>query len=68
VDRTTSKIQDLYIRICRDSKFQLEWERVTQIMAKVLDITPMMVYLAFPYLVRMKSIARRVDPVLKVDA
>ena len=61
------EIQELYIRICRDSKFKIDWVQAAQLTASVLQITPLMVGLAFPYVERMRTIADGNDPVLTLD-
>jgi hypothetical protein len=52
-----SLIQDLYIRIAKDSNFQIDAIKVAQLTAGVLKIHPLEVAWAFPYLSVMHEVA-----------
>ena len=59
------QIQHIYIRICRDSGFQLEWDRAAHLTAAAIGISTWGVWLAFPSLDRMKAIALGTDPIIE---
>lgn len=50
-------IQDLYIRVCRDSGFKLEWERAAALAGATGGFHPMDVWNAMPDLDTMRKIA-----------
>jgi len=51
------QIRNLYIRVCRDSGFQLDYARAAQLAAKVGGFHPMDVWTALPSLSTMRAIA-----------
>jgi hypothetical protein len=59
---TRAEIQSLYIRICQDSRFQLDFIRATQLTAAIASIHPLEVLPAFPSLSVMASIASGTHP------
>ena len=61
-------IQDTYIRICRDGEFTMDWVHVAHLTGRVLNISAIQVWTAFPGMDRMKTIAAGTDPILKIDA
>jgi hypothetical protein len=58
-------IQDLYIRICRDSLFKMDFVAAAQIAGKVGDFHPMEVLMALPSMDVMMEIARGEHPCVK---
>jgi len=54
-DRTT--IQQLFIRICRDTKFKMSAIDAAYLAAKVLDCHPLEIWLAMPSFDTMEEIA-----------
>ena len=63
VERKT--IQDLYIRICKDSKFNMGAIEVAIFAANVLNISPFEVYSAFSDLRTMNEVASGEHPAAK---
>ena len=61
-DRET--IQKLYIRICRDSGFSIDYIQAAILAGKVLNMHPFSVYNAFSYLDVMEKIAKGEHPVV----
>lgn len=56
------KIQDLYIRVCRDSGWQFDYLDAAKFAAKVGGFHPMDVWLAMPDLSTMRKIAQGNHP------
>ena len=63
VDRKT--IQDIYIRVCKDSEFEMEYIQVAIFVAGLLNITPFEVYAAFGDLRTMGEVASGIHPATK---
>lgn len=60
------EIQQLLIRVCRDSGWQMEWTQATILVGKVLDIHPMDVWCqAGIDIATMEKIAKGEHPVCK---
>lgn len=59
-DRKT--IQDIYIRICRDSGFQLSWDRAAHLAGQVGGFHALDVWNAMPSLDTMRQIAAGEHP------
>lgn len=58
-------IQDMYVRVCRDSGFQLSWEQATKLTAKVGGWHPLDVWMAMPSMDVMEEIAEGKHPASK---
>lgn len=65
-DRKT--IQDIYIRVCRDSGFGLDYIAAAQLAAKVVGIHPLDIWIAMPSLSVMEEIATGAHPSVRRDA
>ena len=57
-----AEIQNLYIRVCRDSGFRLNYVAAAQIAASAGGFHPMDVWIAMPSLSVMQEIARGEHP------
>ena len=62
---TRKEIQDLYIRICRDSLFKMDYIRVAHFVADMLKISAIEVWMAFSNMSTMERIAAGTHPVCK---
>jgi hypothetical protein len=62
-DRTT--IQQIYVRVCRDSGFGLDSIRAATLTANMVGCSPLEVWLAMPSLDVMDEIAAGQHPVAK---
>jgi hypothetical protein len=66
--RTTAEdreaLQQAFIRICRDSGFQLDAERACALAAKVLGRSPLEIWMAMPSLDVMREVAAGTHPVV----
>lgn len=56
-------IQDVYIRVCRDSNWNMPWDQAARFVADMLNIHPLAVGNAFPYIMTMQEIAAGIHPV-----
>jgi len=63
---TKEQIQQLYIRVCRDSGFQLEYIQAAILTSRVIGCTALEIWLAFPSLGVMDEVARGLHPATKV--
>lgn len=57
-------IQNVYIRIARDSQFRMDHIEVAKLAGAVLALHPFEVYCTFPYMDVMKDVAEGNHPVL----
>jgi hypothetical protein len=57
-----SLIHDLYIRIAKDSNFQIDAIEVAKLTANILKIHPLEVAWAFPYIYVMREVAAGTHP------
>ena len=55
-------VQDVFIRVCRDSKFRLSTVRAASLVATMLKTHPLAVWLAMPSYSVMEEIACGVHP------
>lgn len=62
---TRKQIQDVYIRVCKDSGFQMEFIQATIFAAKLLKLHPWGVYDAFGDMSAMKAIATGSHPITR---
>lgn len=67
--RTTAEdrelLQKIYIRICKDSGFQLDWYKACWLAAKVAGRHPIEMWQAMPSLGVMEEIAAGTHPVVR---
>lgn len=66
IDRET--IQQVYIRVCRDSGFQLGMDRACQLAARIVGKHPLDIWLAMPGLNVMFEIAAGTHPAAHRDS
>lgn len=64
-DRTT--MQQVFVRVCRDSGFQLDTDRACKLAAKVVGKHPLDIWMAMPGLDVMDAIARGEHPAAKAN-
>lgn len=55
-------VTDAYIRVCRDSGFSLPFDRAAALVGKMLNITPLEVWLAVGTIETMKRVASGEHP------
>ena len=55
--------QDLYIRVCKDSGWQLEYIQAAKLVGKILNCHPFEVYAAFGDMDNMQKVAAGEHPV-----
>lgn len=55
-------IQDVYIRVCKDSGFNMHWEDAAVLTADILNIIPLEVGLAFSRMGDLNQIALGLHP------
>ncbi len=60
-------IQSVFIRIAKDSQFQMDTFKLIHFVANLLKIHPIEVWAAFPYLDTMHEIASGKHPILKIE-
>ena len=60
--------QDLYIRACRDSGWQLDYVEAAKLAGKVLNCHPMNIWVAFGDMKAMEKIAAGEHPICKRGA
>lgn len=60
--RRREDLQAVFIRVCRDSGFRLDYARAAQLAAKVLGAHPMDIWIALPSLDVMQQIAEGSHP------
>lgn len=60
--------QDVFIRVCRDSQFQIEWTRAAKLTALILECHPMDVWGAFSCMDVMEKIAGGTHPAARRGA
>lgn len=58
-------IQKMFIRVCRDSGFTMEYIKATIFAGEILKISPIEVWTSFGSLDTMEEIAKGIHPVLK---
>jgi len=63
---TKKEIQDLYIRVCRDSGFQIEYIQAAILTSRVIGCSALEIWLAFPSLGVMDEVARGIHPASKI--
>ena len=59
---TRTEIQNLYIRVCRDSGWQMDYIEAAKLAARVGGFHPMDVWIAMPSLSTMREIAHGDHP------
>lgn len=57
--------RQVFIRVCRDSGFQLPMERACHLTAQIVGTHPLMVWSAFPYMQVMHEIAAGTHPAVR---
>lgn len=57
--------QDLYIRVCRDSGWQLNYIEAAKLVARILITSPLLIWTKFSSLTLMEEIARGEHPACK---
>lgn len=60
--------QDLYIRVCRDSGWQLDYIEAAKLVARVLNTSPLLIWTKFSSLDLMRQIASGEHPTCHRDA
>lgn len=65
MELTRKLIQSVYIRVCGESGFQLDWVQAAQIASGVLKIHPLQLWNAFACIDQMQEIAFGNHPVCK---
>lgn len=60
-------IQDVYIRVCRDSGFRESFTRAAKITATLLGIHPLQVWVAFGRLETMEEVAAGTHPAVREE-
>tara|TARA_R110000772_G_scaffold99174_2_gene198828 strand:- start:667 stop:873 length:207 start_codon:yes stop_codon:yes gene_type:complete len=64
---TRKQIQDLFLRVCKDSEYTLEWDRASSLTAAILKIHPLQIWLAMPDIDTLIAIATGDHPITKKD-
>jgi hypothetical protein len=59
---TRETIQQMFVRVCRDSGFKLDTMRAATLAARVLGISPLEIWIALPSLNVMDQIAAGTHP------
>ena len=57
--------QDVFVRICKDSNFHMDYVEVAHLAAKMLKCSPLEIWMAFSSLGQMEEIALGKHPVTK---
>lgn len=61
---TRRHVQEMYIRICRDSGFTMHWHRAAVFAAELCDISALELWTLFGDYKTMKAIAKGEDPIV----
>ena len=61
-DMNREQIQQLFIRVCRDSGFSLDWIDAASIAARAANISPLEIWIAFGTMQMMGQVARGEHP------
>ena len=61
-------IHKLFVRVCHDSGYKLEWTKATRLVADILGMHPISVWAAFPGMDDMERIANGSHPCISLPA